>query len=164
MRVVSSIASKVWKRLRGKAQWWVLWLVHDKFMIGMTGVCFDPDHRVLLLRHRYWRYSWGLPSGYLARGETILEGFARELAEETKLVAVAMHLCEVRAGYQTRLECIVRAEVDGSAVVSDGAEVLQGEYFQVDALPDGLLPSHRELIQEYAAATGAHDGKCRCSR
>lgn len=36
--------------MRGTAQWWILWLFHDKFMVGVTGVVRDVDGRVLLSR------------------------------------------------------------------------------------------------------------------
>lgn len=44
----------------------------------------DDQGRVLVLKHTYRRtYPWGLPGGWLHRGESPERGLAREVEEET---------------------------------------------------------------------------------
>ena len=45
---------QIWRRLRGKWQWRLLWLVNSKFMVSAAGVVLDDQDRVLLQRHRHW--------------------------------------------------------------------------------------------------------------
>lgn len=44
-----------------------------------------PDGRVLLIRTRKWRNTWGVPGGKIDYGETIQEAVRREFLEETGL-------------------------------------------------------------------------------
>ena len=85
------LLAPLWHRLAGPLQWAVLWLSQAKFMVGVTGVVFDGEGRVLLLRHRFWpEGSWGLPGGYAHRGEELEAALARELREETGAAAGAL--------------------------------------------------------------------------
>lgn len=61
----------------------VLRLFNDKFLIGVTGVIFNENHEVLLLKHSYRRVMWSLPGGYLQSNEHPKKGLQREIFEET---------------------------------------------------------------------------------
>lgn len=56
-------------------------------IVGVGGVIIEDD-RVVLIRRRYEPLAgrWSLPGGSLEVGETLAEGAARELQEETGLV------------------------------------------------------------------------------
>ncbi len=57
------------------------------------------------LRHRYWKEgSWGLPSGYANRGETLEQSIAREIFEETGLRAEISELVSMKSGFKLRIE------------------------------------------------------------
>lgn len=65
-------------------------------LVGVGGVIVDDD-RVVLVRRRYEPLAgrWSLPGGTLEVGETLEEGAARELREETGLVVDVGPLIEV---------------------------------------------------------------------
>jgi NADH pyrophosphatase NudC (nudix superfamily) len=142
------IAADGWKLLHGPAQWRILWLKHATFMIGITGVVLDDHDRVLLLKHRFWKdCPWGTPSGYLERGESVEDGFAREVREETGLAVCDVKINSVNSGFRLRLEISVIGRLDGSAEPTvDGVEVEQARFFTVDELPPDLRTGQRELI------------------
>ena len=56
-------------------------------VIAMGGACaiFDPEGRVLLVRHTYGRLNWELPGGGAEPGESPDETAVREVLEETGL-------------------------------------------------------------------------------
>jgi 8-oxo-dGTP diphosphatase len=58
-----------------------------EWLVG-GAVIEDADGRVLLVRNRRRNgsHDWSTPGGVIDEGETLLEGLAREVAEETGLV------------------------------------------------------------------------------
>lgn len=150
------LLSRVWHRLAGRYQWRLLWLTQAKFMVGVAGVVFDESGQVLLLRHRFWpQGSWGLPGGYAHRREVLTEALARELAEETGYRIDQVMLLDVVSGYRMRMEVVFTARLAGGRFERDEREVLEARFFDPDALPEGLLVSHRALIRQARAARRA---------
>jgi hypothetical protein len=43
------LLAKVWRTMRGRWQWYVLWLFHHKFIVGVNGVIFNDQGQILLL-------------------------------------------------------------------------------------------------------------------
>ena len=59
-------------------------------MVAVGAVIVDKEGRILLVKHvpersSYWQGKWICPGGKLEWGETIEEGIAREVKEETGL-------------------------------------------------------------------------------
>ena len=64
----------------------ILWCANQRFLIGVVGVVWDADGRLLLARHSYLPPpGWSLPGGWLQADETFEAGVARELREELGL-------------------------------------------------------------------------------
>ena len=101
---MNELLTRLW-RLGKPIQWRFLWLVHSKFICGITGVVRDGDGRVLLLRHRLWPpgRQWGFPTGYASKGERHEDTIAREVREETGLTVKAGRLLKVRSGFRYRI-------------------------------------------------------------
>lgn len=145
---MDGLVLRLWRSLRGVSQWYVLWFLHDKFMVGVSGVIEDEEGRILLLRHRFWREgSWGLPGGYANKGERLEETVRREVREETGYEVEVRGLIRVVSGYRLRVEASYRGKFVGGVEQLDGREVLEARFFKRDELPVGILPSHRELIR-----------------
>lgn len=145
---VSDLLTWVW-RLGKPLQWRFLWLVHAKFICGITGVVRDEDGRVLLLRHRLWPPDrpWGFPTGYACEGERHEDTIAREVREETGLTVKAGRLLKVRSGFRCRIEVYYEAVLVGGldGLALDSKEVLEACLFSPGDLPDGMSEVHREL-------------------
>lgn len=57
-----------------------------RFSAGVIGVLFNPQGEVLIVEHVYHRYpQWGLPGGYVDRGEDPRDALVREFGEELQL-------------------------------------------------------------------------------
>ncbi len=129
------------------------------------GLLHDGHGRVLLLRHvpeKGWGEVWLTPGGKLAEGETVLEGFEREVMEEvgvrvTDAVLTRILQQNLTDGERTRhgyfAQFLARV-VDGA--VRPGSDVLEARWF--DALPpdmafrsDSLEDFHRLVDSEVSA-------------
>lgn len=145
---MNDLLTRLW-RLGKPFQWRFLWLVHAKFICGVTGVIRDDDGNFLLLRHRLWPAArqWGFPTGYANKGETHEDTIVREVREETGLTVKVGRLLKVRSGYRYRIEVYYEATLVGGldGLTLDGKEVLEARLFAADALPDGMPDVHRQL-------------------
>jgi 8-oxo-dGTP diphosphatase len=145
---LASLKVGVWRMLSGILQWYVLWLAHAKFIVGVSGVILNKQDQVLLLRHRYWRKgTWELPSGYMNRGEKLENALVREAKEETGYDVQVGALLRVVSGYKLRVEASYMGWLVGGDLAVDPGEVLEARFFSLSELPAGLLDSHRELVQ-----------------
>ncbi len=145
---MTRVAARLWWATRGSWQWYLLWLLQAKFIVGVTGVIVDGQGRVLLQRHRFWQpSSWGLPSGYVKREETLEQALRREVREETGLEIVVERLLRVGSGHKLRLEVSYRGRVTGGELRLDQREVMEARFFPAVDLPSGLIATHRDLIQ-----------------
>lgn len=133
-------------------------LVVAKYTVGAVALVRDaeavgPD-RLLLLRQPPG-VGWTLPAGLLQRGESPIEGCARELAEETGLrlrrdelaPSVPNAVIHHRGMW---VDVVFDASVPASQVVFtvDGAEVLEARFHRVDNLPP-LTPPTARLLSYY---------------
>jgi ADP-ribose pyrophosphatase YjhB (NUDIX family) len=147
---VTDLLDRAWQAA-GPLQGWLVWRLHARFSVGVTGIVRAQDGRVLLLRHRLWAPGgqWGFPSGFAQRGETFPETIVREVREETRLTVRVGRLLELRSGFRYRAEVYYEAALVGSAdgLVLDPREILEARLFTLDALPAGMPPLHRELAR-----------------
>lgn len=75
--------------LIGRVAFWILWPALYVYMRGSrrTRVLVMHDDEVLVIKHWLGRDFWQLPGGGLHKKEAVLVGAARELLEETGIVA-----------------------------------------------------------------------------
>jgi len=89
----------------------------QKITVAIAGIVVDPKGRILLVKHSeakrggFWFGKWICPGGRLEVGETLAEGAAREIMEETSLevkVSSEPFVLDriVRQGASTRLHVV----------------------------------------------------------
>jgi len=126
----------------------LVWFVTQKFLVGVVGIVLNDDGKILLLKHSYRKeYPWGLPSGWLKKGERPSDGISREIFEETGLeVQVKKPLFPKSDPKWARLDLIFLCVIkDGEIRLSD--EVVSVRFFNVEDLPP-ILESQKNLILE----------------
>ena len=65
---------------------WTMRLAHTRFTVTAGAVIFNDKREVLLLKHRFRAGSgWGLPGGFMEKGEQPIDTLRRELREEIGL-------------------------------------------------------------------------------
>ena len=145
---MSSVLAKIWQNLGGTLQWYILWFLHCKLNVCVSGVVFNEQGEVLLLRHRYWKKgSWGLPSGFAVRREEVSETLIREVKEETNLDIKVTRFLRFDSGYKMRVEVSMVAIIQGGELQVDPYEILEAKFFPPHALPKGLIDKHREIVE-----------------
>lgn len=122
----------------------------SKFTIGVFGIIFDKQDRVLLC-HRRDHDLWNLPGGALESGEAPWDGVKREVKEETGLDVEITKLTGVysKLGKDDMVFSFVCKITSGQITLNDEAD--QIEYFEVGKLPANTVPKQVERIKDFLA-------------
>jgi len=148
--VMKSLLLKIWKALpnsellRGS----LIWLITPKFLVGVVGVVKNPAGQVLLLKHTYRdKYPWGLPGGWLKRGELPAQALKREIFEETGMTIEVIRPLIVEGDDEWPRVDLVFLCTAKDGVFSASEEVSSAKFFNIDNLPE-ILPSQKKIIQK----------------
>lgn len=131
------LLAKLWRKLgfSKNTQLFVMRLMHDQFLVGVTGIILNDKQEVLLFKHNYRAHKWSLPGGYMKSGEHPKEGLEREIHEESGLVVSADDSLKVRTDRNTaRLDLCYTGVLIGGEFKSS-AEVAEYGFFPLDKLP-----------------------------
>ena len=147
--MLHKLLGPLWNAMQGTIQWYILWALHAKYIVGVSGVVLDDEGRVLLLRHRYRApdRAWGLPSGYASSGEHFEETLGREVWEETGCRVEVTELLQIVSGYKLRLEIFFLAHHVEHEPQPDQREVLEARFFHPDEFPAGLPEWHVKIVE-----------------
>jgi mutator protein MutT len=126
---------------------------HTRFTVTAGAVIFNDQKQVLLLKHRFRAGSgWGLPGGFLERGEQPIDALRRELREEIGLELEDVEIFASRSFEKPKqVEVLFRARANAN-VKPQTIEVERAEWFAIDSLPEGL-PRDQRVYVERAAQT-----------
>jgi len=121
--------------------------IRAKFTIGVFGVIFDEQKRILLC-HRTDYDLWNLPGGGLEKREPPWEGVIREVREETGFDVEVVKLLGV---YSKRDEdnlvfSFLCKIIGGQATLNNEADKI--EFFDTDKLPKNTVPKQIERIRD----------------
>lgn len=129
-------------------------LVQPRFTVGVVGVLVDSAGRVLLVEHIFHAHKpWGLPGGWLARGEDPSRTVEREFFEETGLCVRAVRplLIERAPEMRTHMDVVYLCELAGQPqTIRLSHELLSYRWASLDALPP-LVAFHEKAIREVEA-------------
>ncbi|MBW7955514.1 NUDIX domain-containing protein [Patescibacteria group bacterium] len=139
---------KLWKKLpfSRAARVFILKILNDQFIIGVTGVIFNDKNQILVLKHTYRKVPWSLPGGYLKADEHPKVGLAREIEEETGFVVHIIRIIKTKAEKDGRLDISYFGEYK-SGKFRPSAEVTNYRFVAVDKLPE-LIEDQYEQIAE----------------
>ena len=126
-------------------------LTHTRFTVTAGAVIFNDQKQVLLLKHRFRAGSgWGLPGGFLERGEQPIDALKRELREEIGLEVEDVKVFAARSFSKPKqVEVLFRAHANAS-VESQSMEVERAGWFAIDSLPEGLPRDQRSYVERAA--------------
>ncbi|GAB4277966.1 MAG: hypothetical protein Kow0080_29310 [Candidatus Promineifilaceae bacterium] len=113
-----------------------IFILIPRHQVGTAIVLLDDKNRVLLLKHVFHPgYPWGIPGGWLNRGEDPETAVVREILEETGLEARVSRLLHVQQNDTPRhLEVIYQGVVVGGQLKLS-AEIEEAGWFGLDELP-----------------------------
>ena len=124
---------------------------HTRFTVTAGAVIFNDQKQVLLLKHRFRAGSgWGLPGGFLERGEQPIEALRRELREEIGLELEDVEIFASRSFEKPKqVEVLFRARANAN-VKPLTMEVERAEWFSIESLPEGLPRDQRAYVERAA--------------
>ncbi len=138
---------KIWRGLKlpTDIQLFLMRRVNDQFLVGVTGIFFDDQNRVLLVKHSYrGNGRWSLPGGYAKAGEHPTEALEREVKEETGYEVSADERLKIRTDRKTaRLDITYMGAFLGG-VFTPSKEVTEAKLFKFDNLP--IIPEDQLLF------------------
>lgn len=127
--------------------------------VGVRAIVADGQGRVLLVRHVYTD-GWHLPGGRVAKGETAAEAAARELVEETGIIAYVPTLLGLYGrfshGGSDHVAVYAFKWWEGE-IRTDGLEIGEAAFFAPDALPADTALATQRRIAEYRGIAATAD-------
>lgn len=126
----------------------VIWrLRQPKFSAGVVGIVFNMKGEVLLVEHVFHPYApWGLPGGWVDRGENPDQTAARELHEELQLAVRVGPIVMAEVSFGNHLDFAFLCFSEGT-VGELSSELLGYKWCEVSNLPR-LQRFHYEAIQK----------------
>lgn len=123
-------------------------MIEPHFTVTAGAVVLDGRGRVLLLEHVFRMGSgWGIPGGFINRGEQPEDALRRELREEIGLELERIELAFVRTLKQpSQVEIIFRCTPRGQAS-PQSLEIKHAAWFALDELPLGIERDQRRVIE-----------------
>lgn len=122
-------------------------LFEPRFTVTAGAVVTDEQGRVLLLKH-FWRAGsgWGIPGGFMEKGEQPEEALRRELREEIGLELESAEIAFVRTLKGLRqVEIIFRCR-PGGPLGERNSEIKSADWYALDQLPAALSRDQRKII------------------
>ena len=138
---------RIWRTLPLWMHFLAAKLVRPRFRAAVAAIIFDEQEQVLLFKHTYRKFEWGLPAGGLEYHEQPINAIVREFFEETGMeIQVERLLTAISAREDHHISMIYLCKVAGGEF-KESHEISEMKYFEVNHLPDMMLTSEKELIK-----------------
>ena len=127
---------------------WTVRLSHPRFAVSAGAIITDAHGRVLLLKHRFRPGAgWGMPGGFMEKGEQPEQALRRELREEVGLEIEKLELFTTRAFRRPRqVEIVFTARAVGDTDQLS-FEIQKAVWFSPDELLEVLSKDQAQLIR-----------------
>ena len=147
--MLNDLLGVIWRRAPRALRRWTVRLSHPRFAVTAGAIVTDARGRVLLLKHRFRPGAgWGMPGGFMERGEQAEETLRRELREEIGLEVENLNLFTTRA-FKTakQVEIVFRCRAVGNPDQLN-FEIQKAAWFFPHQLPVELPKDQARLIQQ----------------
>jgi ADP-ribose pyrophosphatase YjhB (NUDIX family) len=127
--------------------------------VGAAVLIFDAEGRVLLVRRAPGATragAWSVPAGFVDYGEEIRRAAARELQEETGLVAEIGEVAHVASSFHDPAKLTVGVWFRGTVVggrLAAGDDADDVGFFALDDLPELAFATDVELLARLGAGS-----------
>ena len=142
-----NLVGKFWKILPPNSRRWLTRRFQASFTASAAGLITNERGQVLLANHVLRpRSGWGMPGGFMDKGEQPEAALRREIREETGLELANIRLARIRT-MQRHLEIIFTARGVGEASVKS-REITELAWFDLDAMPPDMSLDQQVLIRK----------------
>ena len=137
----------IWRNLPPSFRRIIVRATQPTFTVSVAAIIVNESGEVLLLDHVLRSASsWGVPGGFLARGEQPVAAVRRELREETGIEITSAELFRVRTVGGRHIEILFRAEAVGTAIVKS-REINAVGWFKPGEMPKNMSQSQKRLVE-----------------
>lgn len=117
-----------------------------KFRASVAALIFNEQGQVLLFKHTYRKFEWGIPAGGLEYGEQPDKAILREFFEETGMQIEIERLLLAESSREDRnISIIYLCRIVGGSF-QESNEISEMKYFDVNDLPR-MLFAEKDLIR-----------------
>jgi ADP-ribose pyrophosphatase YjhB (NUDIX family) len=140
------ILLRIWRTLPIWVHFLAAKLVRPKFRAAVAALIFDEQGRVLLFKHTYRKFQWGIPAGGLEHHEQPADAILREFLEETGMqIKIEKLLTAISAKEDHHITVVYLCKIV-SGEFRESLEICEMKYFNVNDLPQ-MLFAEKELIR-----------------
>jgi ADP-ribose pyrophosphatase YjhB (NUDIX family) len=145
--MLKKLLGALWRRAPRVVRRLGVRLFEPRFTVTAGAVVTDEQGRVLLLKHFFRAGSgWGIPGGFMEKGEQPEEALRRELREEVGLELESAELAFVRTLTKLgQVEVIFRCR-PGGPLGERSAEIKSADWYAPDQFPAALSRDQRKII------------------
>jgi mutator protein MutT len=147
--MLKKVLGALWRHSPKSVRRWGVRLVEPRFTVTAGAVILDERGRVLLLNHVFRVGSgWGIPGGFVEKGEQPEDALRRELREEIGLELEHAEIAFVRTLKKpAQVEIIFRCRARRGSGNQQSIEIKSAEWFTLDSLPSKLPKDQCQLIE-----------------
>lgn len=140
---------KTWRTLPMWLHVLAMRMYRPKFRAAVAAIIFDEQGRILLFKHTYRKFEWGIPAGGLEHGEQPEKAVVREFLEETGMqIKVEKLLLAESSKEDHNISLIFLCKIV-SGTFKESSEISELKYFDVNDLPY-MLFAEKNLIHVVA--------------
>lgn len=140
------ILLRLWRFMPIWLNFLVAKIVRPLFLVAVAALIFDEQGQILLFKHTYRKFEWGIPAGGLEQREQPADAILREFFEETGMQIQIKKLLTVLSLREANHVTIVYLCKIVSGTFKESSEISEMKYFDVNALPQ-MLFAEKELIR-----------------
>ena len=144
--MLNKIVGTIWKNLTPYLRLKIVRATQQKFTVSVAAIIINENEEILLLDHIFRSsLSWGIPGGFVNRGEQPEDALKRELREETGLELHDIKLFRVRT-INRHIEILFRAQATGKAEVKS-REIKALAWFKIDKIPEQMNEEQKSVVK-----------------
>ncbi len=137
---------RIWRALPTWIHFLAAKIARAKFRAAVAALIFDEQGRVLLFKHTYRKWQWGIPAGSLEHHEQTADAVVREFFEETSMqIGIQKLLIAISAKEDHHVTVVYLCKII-SGEFKESIEVSEMKYFDLNGLPK-MLFAEKELIR-----------------
>jgi 8-oxo-dGTP diphosphatase len=120
--------------------------VRPKFRVAVAAMIFNDQGQILLFKHTYRKFEWGIPAGGLEHGEQPEKAIVREFYEETGMQIEVQRLLLAQSAKADHHVSLIYLCKIVSGTFRESPEISEMKYFDVNELPS-MLSAEKSLIR-----------------
>jgi len=125
-------------------------IIRPRFRVAVAALIFDQQGRVLLFKHTYRKFEWGIPAGGLEHREQPEQAVIREFFEETGMQIEVQKLLLAQSAKEDHNVSLIYLCKIVSGTFQESLEISEMKYFDLNDLPQ-MLFAEKDLIRQVAS-------------